>query len=250
MPEALLSSRLCYKFRDRDVVTPSSLFELANLAYTNYDTEQAIINACSGKDPLERLERLTLLKSAIWRRGTAALAPGVAPPPPPKLDIIGGKSVTSGAYKAGRVYALMGFFEHRIHPNRSDDDLRALVRLSMANDNDRIVSMLPSTITQTACWYSDDDVYQTNLWDIVPEIQVAGVTENGALVVDGCRLRIPRSQKTVSIRVGTLPNRHTHSCKERKGTEFYCEDRRFLVNSDCSRSREAYYVSDAKLSLL
>ncbi|KAG2747887.1 hypothetical protein P692DRAFT_20736088 [Suillus brevipes Sb2] len=191
MPEALLSSRLCYKFRDRDLVTPLSLFELANLAYTNYDSEQAIINAYSGKDPLERLERLTLLKSAIWRRGTAALAPGISPPPPPKLDMPGEKPVTSGAYKAERVYALMGFFEHRIQPNRSEDDLRALVRLSMANDNDRIaermVSMLPSTITKTACWYSDDDIYRAKLWDIVPEIQVAGVTENGALVVDGCR---------------------------------------------------------------
>ncbi|KAG2125480.1 hypothetical protein DEU56DRAFT_824716 [Suillus clintonianus] len=190
MPEALLSSRLCYKFRDREEVTPMSLFELANLAYTNYDIEQAIINAYSGKDPLERLERLTKLKSAIWRRGTAALAPGVAPPPP-KLDMIGEKSVTSGAYKAERVYALMGFFEHRIHPNRSEDDLHALVRLSMANDNDRIaermVSMLPPTITKTACWYADDDFYRANLWDILPEIQVAGITENGALVVDGCR---------------------------------------------------------------
>ncbi|KIK43148.1 hypothetical protein CY34DRAFT_728356 [Suillus luteus UH-Slu-Lm8-n1] len=166
LPEALLSSRLCYKFRDRDLVTPLSLFELANLAYTNYDSEQAIINAYSGKDPLERLERLTLLKSAIWRRGTAALAPGISPPPPPKLDATGEKPVTvpSGAYKAERVYALMGFFEHRIQPNRSEDDLRALVRLSMANDNDRIaermVSMLPSTITKTACWYSDDDIYR------------------------------------------------------------------------------------------
>jgi hypothetical protein len=190
MPEALLSPRLCYKFRDREVVTPLSLFELANLAYTNYDVEQAIINAYSGKDPLERLERLTLLKSAIWRRGTAALAPGVAPPPP-KLDAIGEKSVTSGAYKAERVYALMGFFEHRIQPNRSEDDLHALVRLSMANDNDRIaermVSMLPSTITKSACWYADDDFYNAKLWDIQPEIQVAGITENGALVVDGCR---------------------------------------------------------------
>jgi hypothetical protein len=155
MPEALLSSRLCYKFRDWDLVTPLSLFELANLAYTNSDIEQAIVNAYSGKDPLERLERLTLLKSAIWRRGTAALAPGITPPPPPKLDMTGKKSDTSGAYKAERMYALMSFFEHQIHPNWSEDDLRALVRLSMANDNDRIaermVSMLPSTITKTAC---------------------------------------------------------------------------------------------------
>jgi hypothetical protein len=191
MPEALLSSRLCYKFRDRDVVTPLSLFELANLAYTRYDTEQAIINAYSGKDPLERLERLTLLKSAIWRRASSAHAPGVAPPPPPKLDMTGKGPDTDERYMAERVYALMGFFEHRIQPNHSEDELRALVRLSMANDNDRIaermVSMLPTTITKKACWYSDDDIYRVNLWDIVPGIQVAGVTENGALVVDGCR---------------------------------------------------------------
>ncbi|KAG1855319.1 hypothetical protein DFJ58DRAFT_355899 [Suillus subalutaceus] len=191
MPEALLSPRLCYKFRDREEVTPLSLFQLANLAYTNYSTEQAIINAYSGKDPLERLERLTLLKSAIWQRGSSALAPGVAPPPS-KPDMIGETPVTDGAYKAERTYALMGFFEHRIHPNRFEGDLHALVRLSMANDNDRIVermvSMLPSTITkEMACWYSDNDIYGANLWDILPEIQVAGITENGALVVDGCR---------------------------------------------------------------
>ncbi|KAG2129332.1 hypothetical protein BD769DRAFT_1652390 [Suillus cothurnatus] len=190
LPEALLSSRLSYKFRDREAVTPLTLFQLANLAYTNYDTEQAIINAYSGKDPLERLKRLTLLKSAIWQRRTAALAPGVSGPSP-KLDMTGEKPVTNGTYKAERVYALMGFFEHRIRPNRSEDNLHALVRLSMANDNDRIVermvSMLPSIITKEACWYSDDDVYRANLWDILPEIQVAGVTKNGALVVGGCR---------------------------------------------------------------
>jgi len=125
LPEALLSSRLSYKFRDREAVTPLSLFQLANLAYTNYDTEQAIINAYSGKDPLERLERLTLLKSAIWQRRTAALAPGVSGPSP-KLDMTGEKPITNGAYKAERVYALMGFFEHRIRPNRSEDNLHAL----------------------------------------------------------------------------------------------------------------------------
>ncbi|KAG0700178.1 hypothetical protein DFH29DRAFT_983184 [Suillus ampliporus] len=191
MPEALLSPHLCYKFRDREEVTPLSLFELANLAYTNYDKEHAIINAYSGKDPLERLERLMLLKSAIFRRATAALAANSAPPPPPKLGMIEENTITSGAYRAERVYALMGFFEHRIQPNRFEDEPHALVRLSMANDNDRIaermVSMLPKIITKTVCWYADDDLYQANLWDILPEIQVAGITESGALVVDGCR---------------------------------------------------------------
>jgi hypothetical protein len=190
MPEALLSPHLCYKFRDREEVTPLSLLQLANLAYTNHDTEQAIINAYSGKDPLERLERLTLLKSAIWQRRTAALAPGDSGPPQ-ELDMTGEEPVTNGAYKAERVYALMGFFEHRIQPDRFEDNLHALVRLSMANDNDRfverMVSMLPTTTTKETRWYSDDDIYEAKLWDIVPEIQVAGVTANGALVFDWCR---------------------------------------------------------------
>ncbi|KAG2355898.1 hypothetical protein BDR07DRAFT_1424887 [Suillus spraguei] len=196
-PEALLSPRLCYTFRDREEVKPLSLFELANLAYTNADDEQAIVNAYGGKDPLERLERLALLKKAIWKRAMLDLPVSSGPPPPPKLDMIGGGPVTDEVYKsykphkAERVYALMGFFEHRIQPTYDEDELKALARLSMTNDNDRItermVSMLPSATTPEACWYADNDIYDANLWDILPEIQVAGVTKNGALVLDGCR---------------------------------------------------------------
>jgi hypothetical protein len=193
-PEALLSSRLCYKFRDREEVKPLSLFELANLAYADSDDEQAVVKAYSGKEPLERLERLTLLKKAIWRRATKALPIGSGPPPPPKLHMIG-EGVATGdvyvPYQAERVYALMGFFEHRIQPSHEEDDLQALARLSMANDSDRItermVSMFPAIPTPGACWYADNDIYEANLWDILPEIQVAGVTQNGALVLDGCR---------------------------------------------------------------
>ncbi|KAG2070805.1 hypothetical protein BDR04DRAFT_1231436 [Suillus decipiens] len=198
-PEALLSPRLCYTFRDQEEVKPLSLFELANLAYTNSDDEQAIVNAYGGKDPLDRLERLVLLKKAIWRRAMRALPVSSGPPPPPqpKWGMIGGGPVTDEVYKpytphkAEQVYALMGFFEHRIQPNDDEDELKALARLSMANDTDRIiermVSMLPLTTTPEACWYADSDIYDANLWDIVPEIQVAGVTENGALVLEGCR---------------------------------------------------------------
>lgn len=115
-PEALLSPRLCYIFRDREEVKPLSLFELANLAYTNSDDEQAIINAYGGKDPLERLERLTLLKKAIWRRAMRALPVSSSPPSRLELDMIGEGSVTNKVYKpyrphkAEQVYALMGFF--------------------------------------------------------------------------------------------------------------------------------------------
>ncbi|KAF9225011.1 hypothetical protein BS17DRAFT_61481 [Gyrodon lividus] len=222
LPEALLSSKLRYKIGFDDPVVSLSLHDLANKAYERYDQETAIINAYSGRDPLERLERLTLLKAAIWRRSSAALPqnPNVQP-----------QTVTAGApqgvvkqvgyaYPAERVYALMGFFEHRIMPNPLETELQALARLSMANDNDRIaermVSLLPDRIPQQACWYSDDDVYQSNLWDIEPEIQVAGVTQSGALVLDGCHAAAIRwknfpdvaFQTTFSFRrfiAGTLP---------------------------------------------
>ena len=186
-PEALLSQRLRYKFRDQTEIRSLSLHELANFAYVERKSEQAIINSYGGRDPLERLERLTLLKSAIWRRGITL------PSRSPSSALLSPKETTGtgGPYAADRVYALMGFFEHRIQPNYDEDELRALARLSMANDNDRIaermVSLLPTTISQTECWYADDDAYAANLWDIVPEIQAAGITERGALVLDGCK---------------------------------------------------------------
>lgn len=49
-----MSSRLCYKFRDREEVKPLSSFELANLAYANSDDEQVIVNAYSVKDLLKK----------------------------------------------------------------------------------------------------------------------------------------------------------------------------------------------------
>ncbi|KAH7915431.1 hypothetical protein BJ138DRAFT_86659 [Hygrophoropsis aurantiaca] len=188
LPEALLSSNLRYKVGNGPVI-PVTLRQIGNFAYEHYDEETAIINAYCGRDPLERLERLTLLKSAIWRRGSASLPQ--KPEEKEKLEEKKAAQKSEFAYPAEKVYALMGFFEHRILPNSLETELQALARLSMANDNDRIaermLSMLPMHIPRTACWYSDLDVYGAKLWDIEPEVQVAGVTKHGALVLDGCR---------------------------------------------------------------
>ncbi|KAH7923822.1 hypothetical protein BV22DRAFT_557711 [Leucogyrophana mollusca] len=187
LPEALLSPNLRYKVGDGPVI-PLTLRQLAGFAYERYDEETAIINAYCGRDPLERLERLTLLKAAIWRRGSASLPQ--KPEERAKVEEKKATQIGEFAYPAEKVYALMGFFEHRILPNSLETELQALARLSMANDNDRIaermVSMLPMRIPTKACWYSDLDVYGAKLWDIEPDIQVAGVTKNGALVLDGC----------------------------------------------------------------
>ncbi|KAN0080196.1 hypothetical protein V8E55_009762 [Tylopilus felleus] len=176
-PEALLSRKLRFKFRDGEV-TPITLHQLANRAYAGFAEESAIVNAYGLKDPLERLERLLLLKAALWRRTSSTLE---------RLAQPGAKQ----HFEAERVYALMGFFEHRIHPHFQETELQALVRLSMANDNDRLVermvSLLPSQLPDHARWYADNDQWGSSMWDIEPEIQVVGMTEKEALVIGGCR---------------------------------------------------------------
>ena len=176
-PQALLSRELRFKFRDGEV-TPITLHQLANRAYASFAEESAVINAYGLREPLERLERLSLLKSALWRRTSRSLE---------RLAQPGAKQ----HFRAERVYALMGFFEHRIHPHFEETELQALVRLSMANDNDRIaermVSLLPPRIPDIACWYAEEDKWGANLRDVDPEIQVVGMTERESLVLGGCR---------------------------------------------------------------
>ncbi|KAI6030840.1 hypothetical protein F5J12DRAFT_803325 [Pisolithus orientalis] len=194
-PEALLSGELRYRIGLDGPVTPITLHELANKAYEYYSEEIAIINAYGGKDRLDRLEHLTRLKAAIWRRGSAALPKARDPEKQrpqtaqqPQLQQTGSPNLS---YPAERVYALMGFFEHRIMPSILETELQALAQLSMANDSnrmaERMVSMLPQDIQPQACWYANDDQYESELWDIEPEVNVAGATERGALVLDGCR---------------------------------------------------------------
>ncbi|KAG2358479.1 hypothetical protein BDR07DRAFT_1379407 [Suillus spraguei] len=116
LPETLLSSRLCYKFRDREEVKPLSSFELANLAYANSDDEQVIVNAYSRKDLLEK-------EKAIWGRATAALP--IASGLHPRQSTIGGDFVASSeVYKAAPAFYA-----------RDEVDLHALARLSLVNDN-------------------------------------------------------------------------------------------------------------------
>ncbi|KAF8439967.1 hypothetical protein L210DRAFT_2192850 [Boletus edulis BED1] len=176
-PEALLSRELRFKFRGEEV-TPITLHQLANRAYAGFAEESAVINAYGLRDSLERLERLSLLRSALWRRTSGNLE---------RLE----EKNAEQYFRAERVYALMGFFEHRIHPHFQETELQALVRLSMANDNDRIVermvSLLPSVLPDNACWYAEEDRWGANLWDIEPEVQVVGMTQKESIVLGGCR---------------------------------------------------------------
>ena len=195
LPEALLSRELRYRIGIDGPVLPITLHQLANKVYEKDSTVFSILNTHNGTDPLRRLERLTLLKSAIWCWSSAALPSVLATPPKdPEKYVPSTQSQCAGMensfYPAEKVYALMGFYEHRIMPNRLETEPQALGRLLMVNNSDRMaermVSMLPHNVQPTACWYADDDMYRSQIWNIEPEIQVAGVTENGALVLEGC----------------------------------------------------------------
>ncbi|KAG2028326.1 hypothetical protein BDR03DRAFT_1028267, partial [Suillus americanus] len=184
LPEALLSRELRYK-AGNNTVTPISLIQIASLAYSHHDEESQIINSYGlGKDPLERLERNLQLKEAMWRRENF-----------------------QGRYRAEKVYALMGFFEHRILPDAEETELQALARLFMANDNDRIadrmISMFPRDRRGINQWYTKEDEYGAKLWDIEPAAQVIGITSNGSLVLDGCRAATIRWKNFPSVSFAT-----------------------------------------------
>ncbi|KAG2344663.1 hypothetical protein BDR05DRAFT_989169 [Suillus weaverae] len=184
LPEALLSRELRYK-AGNNTVTPISLIQIASLAYSHHDEESQIINSYGlGKDPLERLERNLQLKEAMWRRENF-----------------------QERYRAEKVYALMGFFEHRILPDAEETELQALARLFMANDNDRIadrmISMFPRDRRGINQWYTKEDEYGAKLWDIEPAAQVIGITSNGSLVLDGCRAATIRWKNFPSVAFAT-----------------------------------------------
>jgi hypothetical protein len=184
LPEALLSRNLLCKVGNNDV-QEISLRQIGNHAYEVNEEEMAIIDGLSGKDVLHRLERLTMLKNALWRRATSGHAANVDPDAPKTLDH------PAFRFRAEKVYALMGFFEHRIMPDASESSLTALARLSMANDSDRVaermIAMLPDSIQDKACWYADHDAFGAKLWHIEPAVQLAGTSETEAIVLDGCR---------------------------------------------------------------
>lgn len=208
-PEALLSSQLAYKFGSEGIQS-ISLRQIGAIAFPPGQEEMRLIDGFSGKDPLERIEKLTLLKNAIWRRSSGSSPASKSP----KINTGTGSQFT--AYPAEKVYALMGFFEHRIMPDIQETTLHALARLSMENDSDhlveRMVAMLPPSIPDQACWYSDDDVFGAKLWDVEPDVQVAGITASGALVLDGCRAAAIRWKNFPEVMFELKPSFRRYIC--------------------------------------
>ena len=96
---------------------------------------------------------------------------------------------------ADMAYALMGLLHYRIDPDPTDDIFQVVARLSLANDNDRLiarlVAMFPSPTTDIRNLFkvlSEEDQYCTHLWDIEPRCEVVGVgDEPNTVILNECR---------------------------------------------------------------
>ena len=103
--------------------------------------------------------------------------------------------------KGDLAYALMGLLRKRPVMDDTDSEQQALARLCLSNDSDRILEriacILPSMDNDFSGWFSTNDSFGANLWDIEPLCQVAGVCDDEAIIVDGCH--------TISISWDSLP---------------------------------------------
>jgi hypothetical protein len=86
-------------------------------------------------------------------------------------------------------YALMTLLTKRPRMDPTDTEEQALARLSLANDSDQIVERMACMdgirIPKKPGWFNISDDLGANLWDIEPLCQVAGVCDDGSIILDG-----------------------------------------------------------------
>jgi hypothetical protein len=90
-------------------------------------------------------------------------------------------------YSADLIYALMTLARRKPVPAQHATVFEAFAQLSLMNDSnlllERLMCMLPPT--RGADWTAIKDYWDCKLWDIVPNIQVAAITPNDSVLVDG-----------------------------------------------------------------
>lgn len=167
LPEVLLSSNELIKFAPiKGSVEERSRISLATEVWENDQEARLLAEHFSGKLTLSRLELISVALRALELRETKA------------------------KFSADLAYCLMGLLGRRPVANPTDNLFQALARLSLANDSDQIVERLTCMLPQAPA-ESDknkefllDDRYGSNLWDIEPLCQVAGVCEGRAVILD------------------------------------------------------------------
>ena len=97
--------------------------------------------------------------------------------------------------RADMAYAFMGLLHYRIEPDPTDNVFQVVARLSLANDNDRLIERMVAMFPQPTSDIRDlfkvlgeKDQYGTHLWDVEPRCQVVGVgDEPNTVILNECR---------------------------------------------------------------
>jgi hypothetical protein len=91
-------------------------------------------------------------------------------------------------FKGDLSYALMGLLRRRPKIDSSDTEFQAFARLSLANDSDRLLERLICLLPRNhgEHWLTSDDAWAACPWDIYPKCQVAGISDDDTVILDGC----------------------------------------------------------------
>ena len=183
LPEALLARRQEIKFCSPTESTVVSKLGMADHVWDDGDARDGdhqptrlLAEHYSNVLTLGRLELFTIALEALSNRRQ------------------------NGSFSHGDIaYALMGLLHYRIDLDKSDTLFQALARLSLANDSDRLIERMVCMFPNPECQdtgeesnlflaLTEPDQYHTQLWDIEPLCQVAGVGyKDQTLILDSCR---------------------------------------------------------------
>lgn len=179
LPEGLLAPgdiHICtWLGKDNYQVTIRSKVEITSQHWKDESdeaSERILAEHYAGTLTLSRLELMSIAITALSHRVTSK-------------DFTG----------ADMAYALMGLLHYRIEPDPSDDIFQVVARLSLANDNDRLierlVAMFPAPTDNIRKLFEvlgEVDQYNTHLWDVEPRCEVVGVGhEPNTIILNECR---------------------------------------------------------------
>ncbi|KAH8895364.1 hypothetical protein GQ53DRAFT_855744 [Thozetella sp. PMI_491] len=172
-PEVLLSPgqeiRVYTRSGDGDLRSPIvvSKNQFAGRVWGDFDAEYSrqLIDSYIGNLNLSRLELAVIALKCLYARERGQYLPG------------------------DQAYALMGLLRLRPQIDPSDTPFQAFARLSLANDSDKLLERYFCTLPKVPAqsWYDMTDAYDSALWDIEPYVQVAGICEEDAVILDGAR---------------------------------------------------------------
>lgn len=150
-----------------------SKLSFAERVWNDAEIARQVVDHYEGTLTLSRLELVVIALDALKCRETKEFLPG---------DLS---------------YALMGLLRQRPQVNKDDTAFQAFARLSLANDSDRLLERLCCVLPVSACdarglpfdqkrhWTNIEDHWGTKLWDIEPNVQVAGIADYDTVILDG-----------------------------------------------------------------